>query len=234
MQERIIIAEDDESIRRLLELTLSSHGYLPHSFALAEDALAYMEENPPDLAVFDIMMDGLDGIEAVRRLRQHPNPKLKSLPVIMLTAKETELDKIAGFDAGADDYLTKPFSVLELCARVRAVLRRVGDAREKEMSFAFTSATLSLDANTREVYRDGLALELTFKEFELLKFLMEHQHRAVSRAELLEVIWEDSYGGTRTVDIHIATLRHKLKDSASKHQYIKTVRGLGYRFVGGL
>ncbi|MCL2562809.1 MAG: response regulator transcription factor [Oscillospiraceae bacterium] len=224
MNTHIIIAEDDESIRRLLEVSLAGHGYTPLGFGSAEDALAEMERTAPALVIFDIMMDGIGGIEAVRRMRA--SETLRHIPVIMLTARDTELDKIVGLDAGADDYITKPFSVLELCARVRARLRRVEEKRE--------ASALILNAATREAHLAGTPLELTFKEFELLKLLMDNSDRAMHRDALLARVWGgDYYGETRTLDIHIATLRGKLRDLAPDTSYIKTVRGIGYRFVGG-
>jgi len=231
MNERIIIAEDDESIRRLLEVALAGHGYMPLGFGSAEDALHEMERTPPDLVIFDIMMEGLDGIEALRRMREIE--PLRHIPVIMLTARDTELDKVVGLDAGADDYITKPFGVLELCARVRANLRRTSGPKEPEATPAIcTVGVLTLNSATREAHLTDISLELTFKEFELLKLLMEHQDRAISRDELLSRVWGDDYcGETRTLDIHIATLRGKLRDLDSDTQYIKTVRGVGYRFL---
>lgn len=233
MNEKIMIVEDDESIRRLLEVALKSHGYETVSFCAAEEALAEMNRETPAVAIFDIMMDGMDGIEAVKRLRQ--NERLKAVPVIMLTAKDTELDKIVGLDAGADDYMTKPFSVLELCARVRAQLRRTaGQEINEEQRAVLESDELCLNTATREVTLAGNSIELTFKEFELLKILIENRDKAIERQELLSRIWGDDYlGETRTLDIHIGTLRQKLHDTAENSRYIKTVRGVGYRFVGG-
>jgi len=232
MKEKIIIAEDDESIRSLLEVALSSHGYCPVGFGSAKEALAEIETEAPDLVIFDIMMDGLDGLEAVRRMRQLES--CRHIPVIMLTAKDTELDKIIGLDAGADDYITKPFSVLELCARVRAQLRRMPEQKDaSEASVIHVSGALSLNTEAREVLLAGQAIELTFKEFELLKTLMASPNRALTRTELFNQIWgDDYYGETRTLDIHIGSLRQKLRDSAPDRDYIKTIRGVGYRFVG--
>ena len=228
MNKKIIIAEDDESIRRLLEVTLTSHGYTPQSFDNAEEALTAIEAAPPALAIFDIMLTGQDGISALRKLREEG--RAKELPVILLTARGTELDKIIGLDAGADDYIVKPFSVLELLARVRTQLRRVSVKDEKN---PFQSGALHLNPATREVFLADTALALTFKEFDLLALLMEQQHRAVSREELLTRVWGEAYcGETRTLDIHIATLRQKLRKIQPNAHYIKTVRGLGYRFVG--
>jgi len=230
MNERIAIVEDDESIRRLVEVALSSHGYIPVGFGSAEEALFAMKQAPPAVAIFDIMMDGMDGIEAVRKIRQ--SASLRHIPIIMLTARDTELDKIIGLDAGADDYITKPFSVLELCARVRAQLRRVAEQKRPEQ--VWSAGALTLNIATREVSAAGMPLELTFKEFALLQILMEHQDRAIGREELLGKVWgEDYYGETRTLDIHIATLRQKLREAEPERNYIKTIRGVGYRFVGG-
>jgi len=229
MSERIVIVEDDESIRRLIEVALSSHGYTPVGFGSAEEALPVIEDAPPALAIFDIMMDGMDGIEAVRKIRE--SKTIRHIPVIMLTARDTELDKVVGLDAGADDYITKPFSVLELCARVRAQLRRVTEQKSKDQ--AWSIGALTLNAKTREATISGESLELTFKEFALLQILIENQERAIDRDELLSKVWgDDYYGETRTLDIHIATIRQKLRAIDSQREYIKTIRGVGYRFVG--
>lgn len=234
MNERIVIVEDDESIRMLLEVALGSNGYKTKGFDNAKSALEYMHNEPPHVAIMDIMMDGMSGTEAVRAMRS--SKELKEVPVIMLTAKDTELDKIIGLDSGADDYMTKPFSVLELCARVRAQLRRHGGAQQPDGSEnVLEQGGVRLDGNIREVSKDSEPVTLTFKEFELLKFLMENSSRAVSREELIARIWGDDYfGETRTLDIHIGTLRQKLGDTADNSSYIKTVRGIGYRFVGGI
>ncbi|MFB0921305.1 MAG: response regulator transcription factor [Oscillospiraceae bacterium] len=234
MNERIVIVEDDESIRMLLEVALGSNGYKTKGFDNAKSALEYINNEPPRVVIMDIMMDGMSGTDAVRAMRS--SRELRDIPVIMLTAKDTELDKIIGLDSGADDYMTKPFSVLELCARVRAQLRRHGGTEQPDGSEnVFDMGGVKLDGNVREVMRDSEPVLLTFKEFELLKYLMENSFRAVSREELISRIWGDDYfGETRTLDIHIGTLRQKLGDTADNSSYIKTVRGVGYRFVGGI
>jgi len=230
MNERIVVVEDDESIRRLVEVALSSHGYAPVGFGSAQAAISAMEQAPPALAIFDIMMEGMDGIAAVGQIRA--TDSIRHVPIILLTARDTELDKVIGLDAGADDYITKPFSVLELCARVRAQLRRAAEQREPEQ--LWSAGALTLNGATREAAVAGVPLELTFKEFALLQSLMEHPHRAITREELLGKVWgADYYGETRTLDIHIATLRQKLRGARAEREYIKTVRGIGYRFVGG-
>ena len=233
MNERIVIVEDDESIRMLLEVALSSNGYKTQGFDNAKSALEHMSTEPPRVVIMDIMMDGMSGIEAARMMRA--SKLLREIPIIMLTAKDTELDKIIGLDSGADDYMTKPFSVLELCARVRAQLRRSGGADSADSNDnVLELGGVCLDNNIREVTKHGEQVPLTFKEFELLKYLMENSFRAVSREELISKIWGDDYfGETRTLDIHIGTLRQKLSDTAENSSLIKTVRGVGYRFIGG-
>lgn len=230
MNEKIIVVEDDESIRMLLDVALKSSGYMPIGFENAEEALRYMDGEAPALVLMDIMMDGMSGVEAVRLMRS--KPALRTVPVIMLTAKDNELDKIIGLDAGADDYVTKPFSVLELCARVRARLRASSPGEEAPV---MEGGGLFLNASAREAFVDGAPVVLTFKEFELLKYLMENRGRAVPREELLRELWGGDFcGEPRTLDIHIGTLRQKLGDTADNSRFIRTVRGIGYRFVGGI
>ncbi len=233
LNERIVIVEDDESIRMLLEVALSSNGYKTYGFDNAKSALESMSAEPPRVVIMDIMMDGMSGIEAARVMRA--SKQLREIPIIMLTAKDTELDKIIGLDSGADDYMTKPFSVLELCARVRAQLRRSGgNDTADNADNVLELGGVCLNNNIREVTKQGVSVPLTFKEFELLKYLMENSFRAISREELISRIWGDDYfGETRTLDIHIGTLRQKLSDTAENSSFIKTVRGVGYRFIGG-
>ena len=176
----------------------------------------------------DIMMEGMDGITALKLMRD--NARLRTVPVMMLTAKDTEADKVAGLDAGADDYLTKPFGVLELCARVRALLRRSGTPAA---GGTLRSNGVELNLATREAMLDGHPLELTNKEFDLLRELMQRAPAAVEREALLQSVWGyDFVGETRTLDMHIGTLRAKLADDSAAPRFIKTVRGVGYRFIG--
>ncbi len=231
MKERIVVVEDDESIRILLTVALQSHGYQPVCFEQALPALADMKRNIPDLVIMDLMLDGMDGLTAVRQMRQAPG--LRQVPVMVLTARDMEADKVIGLDAGADDYMTKPFGVLELCARVRALLRRA--AGERPQSALYHCPGLGLDPEARELRVDGQVVELTYKEFELLKYLMEHPGKSLRREVLLREVWGIDYTGeTRTLDIHIGTLRQKIGDPPERSRYIKTVRGVGYRFVGGV
>ncbi len=224
MNTKIFVTEDDDNIRELIKIALEGYGYSVYTYESAEEALEALENISPDLAIFDIMLPGIDGTQAVKQIRTEP--KNANLPIIMLTAKDSELDKIIGLDMGADDYVTKPFSVLELMARIRSLLRRSQNA-SAHSSAILTMGTLSINTNTGEVLAGDSLVTLTLKEFELLKYLVENSHRVVSRNELLNKIWGYEYTGeTRTVDIHIRTLRQKLGEHC---EYIKTVRGMGYR-----
>ena len=220
--ERIYVIEDDENIRNLLKIALEGFGYEAEAFETAEEGLARIQELPPDLAIFDWMLPGMDGITAIKKIRQTEN--VRNLPIIVLTAKEKELDKVVGLDCGADDYMVKPFGILEL----RSLLRRSGRQEEETVRLSFYG--IEVDKKTREVSCDGRRVELTLKEYELLVYLMEHQSRVVTRDELLNQIWGYSYDGeTRTLDMHIRTLRQKLGEDGGS--CIKTVRGVGYRLV---
>ena len=226
---RIYVIEDDENIRQLVATALQAFGYQVNAFETAGEGIAALEKETPDLMLFDIMLPDIDGVEAVRQIRK--NPAYETLPIMMLTAKNSELDKVAGLDAGADDYLTKPFGILELKARVQALLRRT--ARNRRTS-VLTGQDITLNCDTRDVTTGDAPLELTFKEFELLKLLMENSDRVMTRSELLNLVWGiDFEGETRTLDMHIRTLRQKLGDDAETPRYIRTVRGVGYRFNCG-
>ncbi|MEG0803729.1 MAG: response regulator transcription factor [Pygmaiobacter sp.] len=226
MSKQICVVEDDESIRALLVAVLSAEGYRVADFASAESALAALPALAPQLVLLDIMLEGMDGVTALRLLRR--NPAFAATKVLLLTAKDTETDKIAGLDAGADDYITKPFSVLELSARVRAALRSAEPIPQDDARFG----ALYINFKTREVTMSGAPVDLTYKEFELLRMLMEHADRVLLREELLRSVWGYEYiGETRTLDMHIGTLRQKLGDTAAAPQYIRTVRGVGYRFI---
>lgn len=221
MSKNIFITEDDESIRELIKVALEGYNHKVYDFETAEEALETMKNVKADLAVFDLMLPGIQGTEAVKKLRE--NSKYKKLPIIILTAKDSEVDKIIGLDSGADDYVTKPFSVMELMARVRSQLRRndEDETNYKEMGI------LKINTDTREVFVNDNHIMLTFKEYELLVYLIDNTNRVVTRDELLNKIWGYEYTGeTRTIDIHIRTLRQKI---GSAGDYIKTIRGMGYR-----
>ena len=223
--DRIYIIEDDENIRNLLKIALEGFGYEAEGCETAEEGLARIEEAAPSLAIFDWMLPGMDGVTAIRKIRQTDG--LRELPIMLLTAKEKELDKVVGLDCGADDYMVKPFGVLELSARIRSLLRR---ARREEKKDVLSFEDIVVNKKTREVTSEGHLCELTLKEFELLVYLLENQSRVVTRDELLNQVWGYEYDGeTRTLDMHIRTLRQKLGEKGSS--CIKTIRGVGYRLV---
>ena len=224
--ERIYVVEDDDNIRDLIRIALEGFGYVVSAFEMAEDALKNIEADQPDLAVFDLMLPGMDGLSAIKKIRK--NDSLADMPIIILTAKDREFDKVAGLDGGADDYMTKPFGVMELAARIRSLLRR--RARNQADEEILEKYGISLNKKTREVTSRGKKVELTLKEYELLLYLMENHSRVATRDELLNHIWGYAYDGeTRTLDMHIRTLRQKLGEEGAF--CIRTVRGVGYRFV---
>ena len=224
--ERIYVVEDDDNIRDLIRIALEGFGYVVSAFEMAEDALKNIEADQPDLAVFDLMLPGMDGLSAIKKIRK--NDSLADMPIIILTAKDREFDKVAGLDGGADDYMTKPFGVMELAARIRSLLRR--RARNQADEEILEKYGISLNKKTRVVTSRGKKVELTLKEYELLLYLMENHSRVATRDELLNHIWGYDYDGeTRTLDMHIRTLRQKLGEEGAF--CIRTVRGVGYRFV---
>ena len=217
----IYCVEDDDSIRELICYALKSGGYQAEGFAESGDFWRRMEENTPRLVLLDIMLPGEDGMQLLHKMKN--DAAQRNVPVIMLTAKTTELDKVAGLDAGADDYITKPFSVLELLSRVRAVLRRSQPTGAETLS----CGVVTMDPLRRTVTSCGHPVELTYKEFELLCYMMRNCDIVLSRTRLMENVWGfDFEGESRTVDMHIKTLRQKLGAGGS---IIKTVRGVGYK-----
>lgn len=223
----IYIVEDDENIRNLVQVALNGSGYETAAFETAEEALGAFKVKEPQLAIFDLMLPGMDGMEAIRRIRA--NDQWRKLPILVLTAKDKEYDKVAGLDGGADDYMTKPFSVLELLARVRSLLRRT-EEEAKAPSRVLEFGPIYIDTAAREVRVSGRETVLTYKEYELLAYLVENRNRVVSRDELLDKLWDwRADVETRTLDIHIKTLRQKLGEEGGR--YIKTVRSVGYRFT---
>ena len=230
MDKRIYIVEDDENIRKMVEMALTSFSYEVTAFDNAEGALAATYEAVPDMIIFDIMLPGMNGLEATKILRS--KPETKGLPIVMLTAKDTELDTVTGLDCGADDYISKPFGVMEFGARIRSIFRRT-DKTDIQPAEDISVSDLFINNNTREVTQKNQPIDLTFKEYELLCMLINERDRIIPREELLNVIWGiDFVGESRTLDIHIRTLRQKLGDDAENPEYIKTVRNVGYRFIG--
>lgn len=224
---RVLIVDDEDNIRRLLAYSLGKAGYDVEEAKNGAEAVEAALRILPDLIVLDIMMPVMDGNEVVMRLKS--DPMTEAVPIIMLTAKASDADKVKGLDIGADDYITKPFSVNELMARVRALLRRSDASKEvKGEGRALKLGPVSIDTAARLSYVDGKKLELTMKEYELLAFLAKNAGTAFSREKLLEEVWgPDYYGDMRTVDVHITHIRAKLGKEASGA--IETVRGVGYR-----
>lgn len=223
----IYIVEDDENIRNLVQVALNGAGYETAAFETAEEALGAFKVKEPQLAIFDLMLPGMDGLEAIRRIRTQE--QWKKLPVLVLTAKDKEYDKVAGLDGGADDYMTKPFGILELLARVRSLLRRTKEDVEQKAG-VMEFGPIRIDTAAREVRDGNREVILTYKEYELLLYLAENRSRVVSRDELLDKLWDwRADVETRTLDIHIKTLRQKLGEEGGR--YIKTVRSVGYRFM---
>ena len=218
----IFCVEDDNSIRDLMIYTLDSAGFQAKGFAEGESFFQALQEQKPDLIMLDVMLPGDDGITILKKLKAQSDTA--HIPVIMATAKGTEFDKVIGLDLGADDYLTKPFGMMEMIARIKAVLRR---SMPKEELNVLLAGKLELNLNEHTVTVSGKRVQLTLKEFEMLRLFMEHIGRVYMRDQLLSKIWGAHYiGETRTVDVHIGTLRTKLEDCGD---YIQTVRGVGYR-----
>jgi two-component system phosphate regulon response regulator PhoB len=222
---RILIVEDEEPLTLLLRYNLEAEGYAVETSARGDDAELLLREAVPDLVLLDWMLPGLSGIELCRRLRQRPDTQ--RLPVIMLTARGEESERVRGLATGADDYIVKPFSVPELLARVRALLRRASPERVASM---LEAGDIALDRETRRVRRSGRELHLGPTEFRMLEFLMEKPGRVFSRAQLLDGVWGmDSDIDERTVDVHVGRLRKAINRPRDKDP-IRTVRGAGYSF----
>lgn len=236
VSEKILVVEDEVSLQETLAYNLRRQGYEVEVAGDGQTALQLARYTHPDLILLDIMLPGIDGFEVCRILRQEMNT-----PVLMLTARDDEIDRVVGLEVGADDYLTKPFSMRELMARVKAMLRRVRLIREEIEAIAPAAPSanvlvfdnLVLDINRREVRLNEQALALKPKEYELLLFLGQHPGLVLSREQILERVWGwDFIGDSRTVDVHVRWLREKIEKDAANPQRIVTVRGAGYRFEG--
>ena len=218
----IYLVEDDESIRELVSYALKSSGFETRGFENGEAFWRAVQEMPPAMAILDIMLPGDDGLAILRQLKE--TPRTADIPVIMLTAKATEYDKVHGLDLGADDYVTKPFGVMELISRIKAVLRRTHIG---EVTAPLHYRGIVLDEERRTVTANGSPVTLTFKEFELLAFLLKNEGIVLSRERIMERVWGFDYEGeSRTVDMHIKSLRQKL---GACGEAIQTVRGVGYK-----
>ncbi len=222
MAVHIYIVEDDKNIREIEMFALKNSGYAVEEFENAKTFFSRITEKVPDLVLLDIMLPDMDGLEIVKKLRSRPDTV--RVPIILVTAKTTELDKVKGLDIGADDYLTKPFGVMELISRVKALLRR---SRALQDDKQLVLGDITLDSERREVNVDGELCELTFKEFELLKLLMVNAGIVLHRDTIMSDVWGTDYEGeSRTLDMHIKTLRQKLGEAGNM---IKTVRNVGYK-----
>lgn len=235
MPTTLLIAEDEAAIRDLLRDFFEAQGYAVVTAADGDEALARARDAAPDLVLLDVMMPGPDGFEVVRRLRRDGQT-----PVILLTARVAEMDRVVGLELGADDYVTKPFSLQEVVARIRSALRRVRTVRE-QMAAApsaddeapIVAGGLTVDPVRREVSLDGEEVHLTVREFDLLLFLARHPDRPFTRSQLLQQIWDISYEGyDRTIDSHVQRLRAKIEADAGNPTFIRTVWGVGYKFAG--
>ncbi|MCL1911268.1 MAG: response regulator transcription factor [Leptospirales bacterium] len=223
--QKIYVVEDDDSIRDLLIYALSTGGFETQGFADGKSLHQALNGVTPDLILLDIMLPGEDGIAILKRLKA--TVKTRKIPVIMLTAKGEEYDRIKGLDSGADDYVTKPFSVMEIISRVRAVLRRSAP-EDSRLEIEIGGITLRVDR--RSVYTEGKEIVLTYKEFELLHYLMLNDSIVLSRDKIMDQVWGyDYFGGSRTVDMHIKSVRQKLGESGN---IIKTIRNVGYKIEG--
>lgn len=224
MEQSILIVEDEPSITTLLKYNIEKAGYLTDVAYNGEDAVRKAQSKQYDLIVLDIMLPKMDGLEVCQTLRSDQN----EVPILILTAKDSEYDRIKGLELGADDYLTKPFSPKELIARIKAILRRVN--RHRGYDSVLIIGELEIDKQHFEAKLQGKLLSLTRKEFELLAYLAKHKNKTLSREQLLSAVWDyDFVGDTRIVDVHVSRLREKIERDKSNPTYIQTVRGFGYK-----
>ncbi|CAM2812878.1 response regulator [Mammaliicoccus fleurettii] len=229
MAQRVLVVDDEQSIVTLLKYNLEQAGYVVEIAQDGEEALQKEKEKKPDLIVLDVMLPKKDGIEVCKTIRSDKN----QVPILMLTAKDDEFDRVLGLELGADDYMTKPFSPREVVARVKAILRRssvVDSVKNEDDDEDIVIGNIRIRPDFFEVYRNDILLELTPKEFELLLYLVERQGRVITREHMLNSVWNYEFAGdSRIVDVHISHLRDKLEENPKQPQLIKTVRGLGYK-----
>jgi DNA-binding response OmpR family regulator len=224
----ILVVDDEDALQRMLAYPLEREGYRVVAAPDGEQAIELVASERPDLMLLDVMLPGIDGLEVCRRVRA-----TSSVPIIMLTARDDEIDKVLGLELGADDYITKPFSLAELRSRIRAVLRRAQLPPPAADDDLVTADGIVLDAGRRTVQRDGADVALTYVEFEILRTLMRTPGRVFTRQNLLEAVWESAdYRDPRTIDVHVRHLREKLEPNPAEPTFIQTVRGVGYRFKG--
>ncbi|MBN1277254.1 MAG: response regulator [Deltaproteobacteria bacterium] len=229
MVPRILVVDDEKDLVELISYNLEREGFGIIKAYDGETALRLVQTQKPDLVILDLMLPGIQGMEVGRFIRK--NPEISHIPIIMVTAKNDEFDKVLGLEMGADDYITKPFSVRELIARVRAVLRRFQTAVEKDAKDTFGFQGLLIDFSSHSVTVDGMGVELSPTEFRILSFLTRRPGRVYTRDQILDHVWGDAFVEQRTVDVHIKRLRSQIEKDASNPQYILTVRGVGYKFT---
>ncbi len=223
---KILVVDDEALLVKGIRFNLQNEGYEVITGADGLEAVRLVQEQNPDLVVLDVMMPNMDGMTACSKIRE-----FSDIPIILLTAKTDDMDKLMGFDHGADDYLTKPFNILELKARIRALLRRSGSNEKNSLSNNLSIGSITLDPDARNAYRNGELVVLTAKEFDVIEFLMRNPNRVYSREALLDTIWAYEYrSDIRTVDVHIRRLREKLEDNPAEPKYILTKWGVGYYF----
>ena len=223
---KILVVDDEELLVKGIRFNLQNEGYEIITGSNGAEAVEKAQQHTPDLIILDVMMPEMDGMTACARIREFSN-----VPIILLTAKTDDMDKLMGFEHGADDYVTKPFNILELKARVRALLRRSGAHSSESAASNLTIGSITLDLNARNAYRNGVMADLTAKEFDVIEFLMRNPNRVYSREALLDTIWTYEYrSDIRTVDVHIRRLREKLEENPAEPQYIMTKWGVGYYF----
>jgi phosphate regulon transcriptional regulator PhoB len=230
MPKKILIVDDEKDIVDLISYNLEKEGFVTIKAYDGESALELVKARKPDLVVLDLMLPRIKGLEVCKFIRK--NPDTETLPIIMLTAKGDQVDKILGLEMGADDYITKPFNVRELIARVRAVLRRAEARPDSERREQFAYKGLEIDYSSYEVTVDGKKIDISPTELKLLRFFTQHPGRVYTRDQLLDYVWGDeTFVEPRTVDVHISRLRMAIEEDKEKPQYILTVRGIGYKFV---
>ena len=223
---KILVVDDEALLVKGIRFNLQNEGYEVISGSDGLEAVQLVQSEKPDLVVLDVMMPNMDGLTACSKIRE-----FSDIPIILLTAKADDMDKLIGFDHGADDYLTKPFNILELKARIRALLRRSASTERKSAGNTLTIGSIHLDLDARNAYRSGVLADLTAKEFDVVEFLMRNPNRVYSREALLDTIWAYEYrSDIRTVDVHIRRLREKLEENPAQPQYILTKWGVGYYF----
>jgi len=226
---KVLLFEDEESIHELIKFNLENEQYRVKGYYNGENALKHIVDFMPDLVLLDIMLPVQDGISIARKMKEEE--KTRHIPIIFVTAKGEEVDKLIGLELGADDYVAKPFSIRELLARIKAVLRRTAANNSEQLQKTIEIGNLTIQPEAFEVYRNGQLVDLTLKEYELLMVLYKNKGKVLNRNELLDKVWGyDYFSGTRTVDVHIRNLRKKIEADDANPRYIHTIRGVGYTF----